>query len=380
MDSIEHDVVICSDEQGFDLVRTIAAGLTRRGFRVCPVEEGTAAAAARLPIIEQAPDFVLLLTARGVNLLRDPNSAISWELSQALATERNIVPVYAPGLTMPADDESPAAIAALEKRQPIGYRERVAEESIARIARRLSSDASVEERHMLRQAKWIGSFTGLVLVALTAVAVVGVASRMLVRHVDVRPLPPFALRWSAFGQRNDNGRWVEFAVREGIPGASGDQLRLAFSPAANGYAYVVSRDVGGNIEVLFPARHVKAASRVNAGQVYEAPADGSWLTADDASGLDRVYVIASYDPIENLESLIDERDEEATTARGAFLDATIAGLLDGRHAGATGRVRTRSGRPIADNVRGAAAATSASLATVFGAASFSFAIASASTW
>jgi hypothetical protein len=268
--------------------------------------------------------------------------------------------VYAPGFPPHSEGDIPREIAAFEKRQPVKFLARAREESIARIAHRLSSDATVDERHMLRQAKWVGSFVTLVLVALVAVAVIGVASKMFARRIDVRPLPPLVLHWSVFGQRVENGAWTEYAVKDG-PQARGAQVRVAFSPSVDGYAYVVSRDARGEVDVLFPPRSIKAESRVKAGQVYQAPADGSWLAVDEASALDTVYMIASYDPIENIESLVDERDEEATAGRGAFLDSTISGLLDGKHGGVAGRVRTRSGRPIADNIARGAGAPSASL-------------------
>ncbi len=357
----EYDVVVCDAEpRGSNLPETLAAGLARRRFRVFRARERDAGPQANLKVIEETPDFVLLLTPQSLELLRDPASRISEEVKHAVATERNIVPVHGPGFARPPDDPVTPDLADLEKRQPIKYSVRHTEQTIARIAHRLSSDAAVDERQMLRQAKLVGSFAGLVLVVLVAIAAVGVASRMLARKIDVRPLPPMRLAWSTFGQRNDAGRWTEFPVREGST-ISGDQLRVAFSPSADGHAYVIGRDIRGNLNVLFPARSVRAESRVVAGRVYQAPADGSWLTVDEASGVERIYVIASYDPIENLESLVDERDEEATVAGAAFFDGTLGGLLDGKHAGIVGRARTRSGRPIADNVEAAAAASSASV-------------------
>jgi hypothetical protein len=60
--------------------------------------------------------------------------------------------------------------------------------------------------------------------------------------------------------------------------------------------------------------------------------------------------VASYDPIENLEAIVEERDEEASaTARPALLESTLAGLLDGRHGATSVRVRTRRGRPIVES-------------------------------
>jgi hypothetical protein len=343
----EYDVVICYDEQpGSDMPHVVAAGLARRGFRVfdaghSPVETD----GRRLEIIGETPDLVVILTRDSLDRLRSRAGRMHDDLSHALATDRNIVPVYGPGVTPAGEGDIAPGFEWLQKRQPVTFSARAGEQSVAHVAQRLSSHATVDDRKMFREAKWIGSFVGVVLVALVAIAAVGIASRMLVRRIDVRPLPPLVLRWSAFVQRNDNGRWREVVVRDGGPMSAGDQLRLAFSPSADGYAYVFGRDLRGEVHVLFPSRALKAESRVVAGRVYEAPADGSWLPADEASGIERIYVIASYDPIENLESLLDDREESAAE-RQALLDSTVEGLLDGKHGGEPLRIRTRAGRQI----------------------------------
>ena len=367
MEPIEYDVFVCHvGTSGSGVAKTIAAGLARRGFRVFEGADAAGGAEAdRRRIIDQIPDFVVVLAPDSVDACADGRDPGCVDLAHAIETDRNIVPVHLPAFAPPSETTLPPALAALDKRQPIPYSARAGADSIARIAHRLSSDAAVGERDMLRQAKWVGSFVTLVLVALVAVAAIGIASKMFARRIDVRPLPPLVLHWSVFGQRLENGAWTEYAVKDGAQ-ARGSQVRVAFSPSADGYAYVIGRDARGDVEVLFPTRSLKAESRVKAGQVYQAPADGSWLAVDEASGLDTVYVIASYDPIENLESLLDERDEEATAARGAFVDSTISGLLDGKHGGATGRVRTRSGRPLADNVPRGAGASSASVTLSWG--------------
>jgi hypothetical protein len=211
----------------------------------------------------------------------------------------------------------------------------------------LSSDAAVDERRLMRQAKRVVVTVGLAILAVTGIEIARALPRMLSRPIDTRPLPPLTLYWSGFGQRLDNGRWVEFTLQDGSPVFSGDQFRLAFSPSADGFAYVLTRDLRGEISVLFPALAIEADSRVRAGEVYEAPVDTGWFTLDEQAGLHTIYVLASYEPIENLEELIGEPGGAMNSqARRSLLESTIAGLLDGRHAPVGRGVRARSGRPI----------------------------------
>jgi len=354
MEPAEHDVYISyREETGTGLAKLIAAGLARRGFHVVP--DSLAAGSGRdesfLNAIEEAPDFVLLLTPNALDPCRDEGDRMRREIAHALTTERNIVPVYVPGFVRPRASSLPPDLASLPTRGGVFYNPGASRESVARIAHMLASDTTVDDRRLMRQAKRLFVTLGLALLAIVAFEVARALPRLLARPIDVRPLPPLALYWSGFGQRLDNGQWVEIEVRDGSRLRGGDQIRLVFSPSADGHAYVMSKDLRGEITALFPPHALKADSRVRAGELYEAPVDGGWFAVDDGGGVQMLYVLASYDPIENLESMIEERDEESSTrARLMLLDATIAGLLDGRHAQAGPGVRTRRGRPIVQSV------------------------------
>ena len=355
MEPAEHDVYISyREEAGSDLATLIAAGLTERGFHLVPDRLAPAFGPDErfLNAIEEAPDFVLLLTPNALDLCRDEGDRMRREIAHALKTERNIVPVYAPGFVRPRASALPAEIAALPARGGVFYNPGASHESMARIAHMLASDTTVDDRRLMRQAKRLFVALGLALLAVVAIEVARALPKLLAPPpIDERPLAPLALYWASFGQRLDNGQWVEIDVRDGSRLRGGDQVRIVFSPSADGHAYVMSRDLRGEIAVLFPARALRADSRVRAGDLYEAPVEGGWFPVDDGSGLQTLYVLASYDPIENLESMIEERDEESSSqARLTLLSTTIAGLLDGRHGQAGPGVRTRRGRPIVQSV------------------------------
>ncbi len=354
MEPLEYDVYLSYREQsGAELAAVVAAGLARRGFRVFDggnARDHGANADNVLQTIEDIPDFVLLLTPGCLEPCADERDAMRVEVAQALRTQRNVVPVAV------RDYEHPATLAPdlapLRARHTVPYHTSRSDESIARIAHRLSSDATVDERHMMRDARRIGTAVGLLLLVLMVIAAVRTLPGVLRTYLGSRPLAPMTLYWSAFGQRPAGGGWVEFPVKDGSPMVAGDEVRLVFSVSGEGYAYVVCKDVRGQISVLFPAsRSLKNASHVGPGQLYAAPGDRSWWTPEEQVATDRVYVFASYDPIENLESLLGDREDSAAE-RQALLDSTIEGLLDGKHGSAPMRVRTRAGRPVLRSLEG----------------------------
>jgi hypothetical protein len=113
----------------------------------------------------------------------------------------------------------------------------------------------------------------------------------------------------------------------------------------------MTTDQRGEISLLYPARSLKANSQVKGAELYEAPFDGSWVKIADPAGVQMIYLLASYDPIENVESMVEERDEESSTqGRRSLLESTVAGLLDGRHNQARSAIRTRRGRAIVQNL------------------------------
>jgi hypothetical protein len=350
MKAAEYDVYICCRERsGADLAKLVSAGLTRRGFRVFYEDRlpGSGPDERRLKLIEETPDFVLLLTPDALDPCADAQDPMRLEIAHALRTGSNVVPFSVPGYVRARPGTLPPDLAGLAGHRGVANDPVRAHESIARLGHMLSSDATVEERRLMREAKRVFLIAGLAILAVIAVEIARALPRMLARPIDERPLPPLALYWCGFGQRLDSGRWVQFALKDGSPVFDGDRLKLVFSPSADGFAYAVSRDLVGGISVLFPRAAFEADSRVRAGELYEAPDEAGWFALDQQAGLDTIYLLASYDPLENLEELVRESGASMNAqARHSLLESTIWGLLDGRHAPAGRTTRARSGRPI----------------------------------
>ena len=61
------------------------------------------------------------------------------------------------------------------------------------------------------------------------------------------PVAPFTLYWAGFAERTDGGAPVEFPLQAGAVVSGGERVRIAFSPSADGFAYVIAKDARGRV-------------------------------------------------------------------------------------------------------------------------------------
>jgi hypothetical protein len=333
----EYDLVLCAPSPSAAKVAvTIAAALTKQGFRVLrlgdPAESSRGGATDQER--DEAPDFVVLWDAE--SLAHDTTA-----VARALLTERNVVVVALDPSVRPAAVSLPSSLEGLRKRPVVPFDGDKERESVARLAHRLSSDSLVDERRLMRRGKGIFAAAAIFCLAGVALQVVPSIVRAWKRPRLPPPVAPFTLYWNAYAERpaGDPASWTEVPFADGTALAPGDRVRIHFSPSADGHAYVVTRDSRGEVQVLFPTDVVNGASKVRAGQVYSAPMGEEWLTIDGQSMPEAVYVIGSYDALQNLEELVEEPTASAFERRQLVSD-TLGGLLDGRHAALPARVWT----------------------------------------
>ena len=316
------------------MVGRAAAYLRRAGFRVFLPDRSPAEAPddRRLTLAETIPDFLLLLTPATVEALGDPGSRVYTETARAVATSRNVVLVAASDAPAPTDGMFPPTLAALRGRKALAYDPDRLAESLSIVQHSLSSETTVNDRHLMRRTK--RQFIGVAVFVLAAASlqIVPALVRRLTQPKPLPPVAPFSLYWAAFAERVEPAGATGFPIVDGVSLAGGDHLTVAFSPSADGFAYVVARDTRGRVSVLFPGEAVKGASRVRAGRTYRAPVESGWMTVDPQAGIDTIYVFAGYDPLQNLEELVEEPETpQNIAARRGLVEQTVGGLIDGRH-------------------------------------------------
>ena len=331
----EFDVFLCcADPSGDDVVATVAGYLRRQGFRVFLEDRSPADAPdeRRLALAEAVPDFLLLLTPATVGVMSGTGRGVHAEVASALGTARNVVLVAPSGAPPPPASAFPSALSSLHAQKPLAYNPDRLAESLSIIQHSLSSDTTITDRHLMRRTRRLFIGVAIFVLAAASLQIVPLLVKKLTTPKPLPPVAPFALYWSGFGQRVDANGAVGFPLVDGVSLAGGDHLTVAFSPSADGYAFVIAKDTRGRVSVLFPAETMKGASRVRAGRTYRAPVVSGWLTVDPQAGIDTIYVFAGYDLLQNLEELVEEPETpQNVAARAGLVEQTVNGLIDGRH-------------------------------------------------
>jgi hypothetical protein len=324
----------CADPSGDDVVATVAAFLRRHGFRVFLEDRPPADVPddRRLALAEEVPDFLLLLTPATVDVMSGSPSGVHAEVARALGTARNVVLAAPSGAPPPPARAFPSALSSLRAQKTLAYNPDRLAESLSIIQHSLSSDTTVTDRHLMRRTRRLFIGVAIFVLAAASLQIVPLLVKKLTKPKPLPPVAPFALYWSGFGHRADASGAVGFPLADGVSLAGGDQVAVAFSPSADGYAYVIAKDTRGRVSVLFPAETMKGASRVRAGRTYRAPVESGWLTVDPQAGIDTIYVFAGYDLLQNLEELVEEAETpQNVAARAGLVEQTVSGLIDGRH-------------------------------------------------
>jgi hypothetical protein len=334
-------------DTGAELAQLVRGHLERRGFRVfLDVRELGAGHFddALLTRIEESSDFVLILAPHTLDRCRQDGDWVRREIGHAIASGRNVVPLATPDFRFPDASELPPELATLTRHQAVVYEHRYSDEALDKLVGMLRSAGGVRRRRTRRRV------LGWAALPILAAAWWGLGTWAPgLRLFGGATLEPLALYWHGFGQRLDAGRWTEFIVQDGATLYSGDQFRIVFSPNADAYAYVVAIDPQQQVSVLFPHAAIGMDNHVRAGERYEVPDGLNWFTLDERTGIETLYVVASYDPIQDLEALFRLRPGAPSAAPAAAQVVARLGSLDGLHAGDE-PISTERGRVVVRGV------------------------------
>lgn len=97
---------------------------------------------------------------------------------------------------------------------------------------------------------------------------------------------------------------IRFPQKERIALAADDNYGLLLRPAADRYVYVYQLDSRGILIKLFPNDvYSSLQNPLRKGQEYYLPSKGNWFCPGKEEGEERIYVIASAQPMRKLEEL-----------------------------------------------------------------------------
>jgi len=147
------------------------------------------------------------------------------------------------------------------------------------------------------------------------------------KHQPDKPVsvPPMEIRFHFFAQRRTSAGVEEVRVTSGGTMRSRDQFRLQFAPVSDCYVYLLLYGSDGKAVPLFPNKSpefdIHLDNFCRGGVRYVVPDGGRWYWLDDNPGLERLYVVASYEPRDNIDGLLKQveaaaGDEQARLCRG----------------------------------------------------------------
>jgi hypothetical protein len=105
-----------------------------------------------------------------------------------------------------------------------------------------------------------------------------------------------------------------FAARSGDTLYTGDCVHLLVKPLVRCYVYVVNQDARQAVYSLFP-NPSQGFGMLQGGQEYHIPGAGRCFALDSAAGDERIYVVASNSPIEDIVKSMRPGGEQAPPER-----------------------------------------------------------------
>jgi len=164
--------------------------------------------------------------------------------------------------------------------------------------------------------------------------VIAVCAASTVFAQDVR------FRW-AFGVATGAGPARHFVpiTGEDVTLHSGDEIKMFVGPECKCFIYVLHQDQAGQFAVLYPAEGAFSDTPPSAASYI--PAGGGWLQVDDATGTERIYLLASTTRLTALEGMLGAA---ASAAQAPSAARQIVGELARLQKGSV--ARNWSERPV----------------------------------
>lgn len=163
--------------------------------------------------------------------------------------------------------------------------------------------------------------------------------------------------WAMRADPAGDGKDHQELITEDVTLASGSLIQFRIEPASAGVYYLIHRDPVGELSILYRERVTTGADLPGATEI---PAGGSNFELDDTKGKERFFVLASAEPIGELEARIDAYEAASDAARAEHGKLVLAEIrsLNRRARASTERVE----RPVL--IGGAVRSASAGLKAI----------------
>jgi len=139
--------------------------------------------------------------------------------------------------------------------------------------------------------------------------------------------PELSLRW-ALGAWNGDGDTPDAIQRDTRLGA-GTRLKFLVEPTSPSTVYLLLQDTDRAIHVLY--RESSALQTDGQGSPTYIPPGSQYFELDDAAGVDTFFLLASKEPLTELEALLDRYESVEQPAARTELEAQIIGEIRRQH-------------------------------------------------
>lgn len=131
--------------------------------------------------------------------------------------------------------------------------------------------------------------------------------------------PEVRLRWALGALDAAGGKPT--AIQRDTQLGTGTKLKFLVEPMSAGSVYLLLLDSSQELHVLY--RKASTVSAAKGGPATYIPPGSQWFELEDGAGVDTFFLLASVDPLAELEKLIDRHAAAEATAKPAIVTAVV---------------------------------------------------------
>jgi Domain of unknown function (DUF4384) len=95
-------------------------------------------------------------------------------------------------------------------------------------------------------------------------------------------------------------------IEPGTTLRSGDKIKIFFSSNMDCYVYIFQYGSTGLASTIFPNKQIAMSNKINGTDKYSIPPGEQWFFLDKNSGKESLYLIASVEPVKDLDALAEQ--------------------------------------------------------------------------